>query len=137
MVAVKGLEILVKRGDGGTPQTFTTIAGLRSKSVQLNKEIVDITSVDNTTRWRELLAGASVRSLSVSGSGVLKTDAVVKNLYADAIADTFRDYQVVVTGIGTFEGPFQVTVNLAGDHGAEATYDISLESAGEIEFDAE
>lgn len=135
MAAQKGLEILVKRGNAATPEVFTALAGLRTKSVQMNKETVDVTSADDTSRWRQLLAGAGIKSFSISGSGVLKDNQVMKDMVDDSLDDTFVNYQVIIPGIGTFEGPFQATCSYAGDHNAEATYDLTLESAGDLEFD--
>jgi len=42
---------------------------------------------------------------------------------------------VIVPDFGTIEGPFQITsIEYAGSHNGEATYEISLASAGELTF---
>lgn len=73
VTAQKGRELLVKldSGDGN----FTGVAGLRSRQIALNARIVDATNADSAGGWRELLAGAGVRTASISGSGVFR-DAV-------------------------------------------------------------
>lgn len=134
MAAQKGLEVIIKKGDGGAPETFAAIAGLRTKTMTINKDLVDVTSADDTQRWRQLLTGASVRSFSISGGGVLKDDVVTKAMFAASINDTLGNYQVVIPGIGTIEGPFSVSVNIGGEHSAEATYDLALESGGNLTF---
>ncbi len=47
-----------------------TIAGLRATRISFNAEAVDVTALDSEGGWRELLAGAGVRSAAISGSGV-------------------------------------------------------------------
>ena len=46
MAAQKGSAMLLKVGNGGSPETFTTIGGLRSTGITLNDEAVDITNKD-------------------------------------------------------------------------------------------
>jgi len=49
-----------------------------------------------------------------------------------------RDWQVIVPDFGTVEGPFQVsTLEYAGQHDGEMTFDLALESAGQLSFTAE
>ena len=75
MAAQKGDLLLLKVGDGATSETFTTVAGLRSTSLTVNKETVDVTTTDSTTKFRQLLAGAGTTSITVSGACVF-TDEV-------------------------------------------------------------
>ena len=44
MAAQKGADLLMKIGDGGSPESFTTIGGMRSTSLSMNDEMVDITN---------------------------------------------------------------------------------------------
>ena len=46
MAAQKGSAMLMKVGNGGSPETFTTIGGLRSTSLTINNESVDVTNKD-------------------------------------------------------------------------------------------
>lgn len=134
MAAQNGKDLLVKidmTGDG----LFETAAGLRATRFNLNAETVDVTSLDSTGGWRELLGGAGVKTASISGSGVFKdaaTDERARQIFFDG--DT-PDFQVIVPGFGTIEGPFQITsIEYAGSHNGEATYELSLASAGALTF---
>ena len=128
LTAQKGMDFLLEKG-------ATPIGGFRGRSISLTTDTVDVTSSDDTDRWRQLLAGASVISLTVSGSGIVKDSAAQKTLVADLIAQTVDAYTVTVPGLGDFQGPFQVTSFQAqGEHSGEATYDITLESGGAITF---
>ena len=56
MAAQKGKDILLKIGDASTPPVFTTVAGVRARTLSLNAKSVDVTDSDSPG-WRELLAG--------------------------------------------------------------------------------
>jgi TP901-1 family phage major tail protein len=138
MAAQLGSALLVKVGDGGSPtETFTSLASLRTKSLNINAEQVDISTSDSTSKMRELLAGAGIISLSVAGDGVFSDSTPDATLRTEAFAQTQKNYQVIVPDFGTFEGPFMLTaLNYASEHNAEVTYDFSLESSGVISFTA-
>ena len=47
------------------------------------------------------------------------------------------NYQIVIPSFGTVQGPFQIAnLEFSGEHNGELTYDMSLESAGELAFSA-
>jgi len=134
MAAQKGKDLLLKIHDGAA---FATVAGLRSRQISFNTEPVDVTHAESAGRWRELLAGAGVKRASVSGSGVFKdaeSDALIRQSFFDG---TIRNAQIVVPDFGTIAGPFQITaLEIAAEHDREVTFDIALESAGEVSFAA-
>ena len=43
MTAQAGKDVLLKIGDGGAPESFTSIAGLRAKTLSLNARAVEVT----------------------------------------------------------------------------------------------
>ena len=134
MAAQKGSDMLIKIESGST---FAALAGLRTKTMTINAETVDVTNSDSTNKWRELLAGSGIKSISVSGSGVFKDDTTDGTVRTEMFNQTILEYQVVVPDFGTFEGEFQMSqLQFAGEHNAELTWDITLESAGEITFQA-
>lgn len=137
MVAQKGKDLLLKLDQDGTGG-FTTVAGLRSKQLSFNAQTVDITHSDSADRWRELLAGAGVRSASVTGSGLFKdaaSDTAMKDIF---FAGQIRDWQIMIPDFGMVQGAFQITsLEFAGNHDGEITFDIALESAGAVSFEAE
>ena len=45
MAAQKGSALLMKIGDGASPEAFTTIGGMRSTSMTLNDEMVAYNSI--------------------------------------------------------------------------------------------
>jgi TP901-1 family phage major tail protein len=134
MTAQKGKDLLIKIADGAS---FTTVAGLRTRRLAFNAESVDVTDAESSNRWRELLDGAGVKRASVSGQGLFKdaaTDELMRQTFFDG---TVVNYQIVIPAFGTVEGPFQITnLEFAGEHNAEVTYNMTLESAGELTFTA-
>lgn len=135
MAAQKGKDLLLKLGDG--VGGFITVAGLRSRQLAFNAEAVDVTHSESAGRWRELLAGAGVRRASLGGAGVFKdqaSDALLRQVFFDG---AIRSWQVVIPDFATLEGPFQLsTLEYRGDHAGEVTFDLSLESAGQLTFTA-
>ena len=136
MVAQNGKDLLIKidmTGDG----LFETVAGLRATRISFNAETVDVTSLESEGGWRELLSGAGVKSAAISGSGVFKdaaTDERARQIFFDGETP---DFQVIIPDFGIVEGAFQVTsIEYAGSHNGEATYEIALASAGALTFTA-
>ena len=66
MAAQRGKDLLLKLDLTGAG-AFETVAGLRATRIAFNAETVDVTNLGSAGRWRELLAGAGVRSASISG----------------------------------------------------------------------
>lgn len=132
-----GKDILLKIGDGATPENFSTVAGLRTKSISLNAETVDVTHAESEGRWRELLSGAGVRAASVAGAGVFLNDEAAENVRSIFFNGAIRNWRLILPGFGEIVGAFQlVNLDYAGDHDGEATFSLSLASAGALQFQA-
>lgn len=138
MAAQKGSDMLLKidTAPSGGP-TFTTVGGIQSKSLSIKDDLVDVSNQDSTGKWREALAGASIISMSVSGSGVSKGDTGIAAVRAAILARSIKQWQIIVPGDGTYQGLFQiVSFDRQGQHEKEVSFDIRLDSAGEITFTA-
>ncbi len=132
MPVQKGRDLLLKLD---IDNTFTTVAGLRASRIALNAQTIDITTRESAGRWRELLAGAGIRSASLTGSGLFTdaaADSAIRALFFDA---EIARWQVVLPDFGTLEGSFQLTaLEFSGDHDGAMTYELTLASAGELTF---
>lgn len=132
MPAEKGSAFLLKIGDGGSPPVFTTVAGLRTTQLSINGEAVAITNKESGG-WRELLSGAGVRSVSVSGAGVFTGSIAETRLKGNALAGTIDDYRLSFESGETLTGRFLVTrLDYAGDYNGERSYTLQLESSGAV-----
>lgn len=136
MAAQNGKDLLIKIDLTGAGQ-FETVAGLRATRISFNAESVDVTSLESQGGWRELLAGAGVKAASISGSGIFKDDATDERARQIFFDGETPQFQVIIPDFGIVEGPFQVTaIEYAGSHNGEATYELSLASAGALGFTA-
>ncbi len=132
MAMEKGSAFLLKVGNGGAPLLFTTVAGLRTTQMTVNAETVVVTN-QGSAGWRELLSGAGVRSVSLSGSGVFTGSVAEARLKANALAGQIDDYQVSFESGETVTGKFLITrLDYAGDFNGERTYTLALESSGAV-----
>ncbi|MBY6239751.1 phage major tail protein, TP901-1 family [Methylosinus sp. Sm6] len=133
MSAQKGKDLLLKLDDG--TGNFVSVAGLRTRRLSLSADSVDVTDAESAGRWRELLEGAGVKRASLAGAGIFKdadSDALIRQLFFDG---ALRGWQIVVPSFGTVSGVFQiVSLDYRGEHSAEITFDIALESAGALAF---
>jgi len=136
MAVQNGKDLLIKVDQTGNG-SFITLAGLRATRLSFNAETVDVTSLESTGGWRELLAGAGVKSAAISGSGVFRdanTDARARQIFFDA---EMPQFQVVIPSFGTVQGAFQITaIEYVGTYNGEATFDLSLASTGALTFTA-
>lgn len=134
MAVQNGKDLLIKVDMVGDGQ-FVTLAGLRATRINLNAETVDVTSLESAGGWRELLAGAGMKTATLSGSGVFRdaaTDARARQIFFDAEMPRF---QVIIPDFGVIEGKFQITaLDYAGSHNGEATFEVTLASAGQLTF---
>lgn len=136
MAAQKGRAFVLKRGDGATSEVFTTVGGMRSTSMTIAGEQVNITDKDDAG-WRKLLADAGEKTVSVSGSGVFKDTASEGLVRASAMEQTIDNYELVFEDGSKFAGGFQVaSLEFTGEHNGAREYSLSLESSGEITYTA-
>lgn len=136
MGAQKGRDLLLKIDATGSG-SYQTVAGLRSHTISFNAETVDVSHQESAGQWRELLAGAGLKSSAIRGTGIFKdaaSDAAIRSDFFDGI---IRDWQVIVPDFGTIQGPFQIgSLEFGGRHDGEVTFELALEFAGELIFTA-
>lgn len=135
-MAHSGKDLLLLEGNGADPEVFAVVGGFTSNNFSINSETVDVTT-KSSNGWRTLLNQGGISSISISGSGVVENDQAQKNLTSRVLTRQIHNYQIQVPGVGDFTGPFAVaSFSANGDHSGAETFDVSLESAGEITFTA-
>jgi TP901-1 family phage major tail protein len=134
MPAQKGRDLLLKV-DATGGGSYQTVAGLRASTLSFNAQTVDSTSHESVGAWRELLAGAGLKSAALRGQGIFKdatSDATVRSYFFNG---TIVNWQAVIPDFGIVQGLFQITaLEFAGRHDGEVTFEMSLESAGALTF---
>jgi TP901-1 family phage major tail protein len=137
MAGQKGRDVLIKIGDGGSPEAFATVAGIRAKTIALSAGLVDATTAESPGAWRELIAGAGAKKAEVSGAGVFKDAASDERMRSAYFGGQAANFRLVVPDFGTLSGPFVVAeLSYGGEHDGEATFAIRLASAGAVSFAA-
>ena len=132
MPVEKGSAFLLKVGDGATPPNFTTVAGMRTTLVSIGGQGVVVTN-KGSGGWRELLSGAGVRQVSVSGAGVFTGSAAEVRLKGSALGGVLDDYQLSFESGERLQGRFLIArLDYAGDFAGERTYTLALESSGPV-----
>ena len=136
MSAQRGKDLLIKIGDGASPETFATVVGLKATTLAFNATNVDVTNADSANEWRELLA-AGVKSATVSGSGVFKDASSDAALRAAFFNQALPNFQIVIPSFGTLTGPFKIaSLQYEGPYDGEVKISLSLASAGALTFAA-
>ena len=139
MAAGKGSSFLLKDNSTGTP---ATIGGLRSTSMTINGEAVDITSKDSNAfissgndKARDLLQGGGVRSMSITASGVFTDSSTENILRGFAFDGAIQNYDLVFSDGSKISGAFLITsYERAGEFNGEETYSVTLESSNTITY---
>ena len=139
MAAGKGSSFLLKDNSTGTP---ATVGGLRSTSMTINGEAVDITTKDSNAfissgndKARDLLQGGGVRSMTISASGVFTDSTGENNLRGAAFTGAAVNYDLVFGDGSDIKGAFIVTsYERAGEFNGEETYSVTLESSNTITY---
>jgi TP901-1 family phage major tail protein len=133
MAAQRGRDMLIKIKDA--QGTFVTVAGLRTKSLKFNAKTIDITHSESEDAWQELLPGSGIKSVEISGDGIFCDKASDEIVRTNFLAQSADIYQMVIPGFGVVEGDFLITnLNYAGNYDGEASYDLTLNSAGKTTF---
>lgn len=132
MPAEKGSAFLLKVGDGAENPVYTTVAGLRTTQLSINGDAV-VTTNKGSGGWRDLLSGAGVRSVSVSGAGVFTGSAAETRIKNSALSGVLDDYELSFESGERMQGRFLVArLDYAGDFNGERSYTLALESSGQV-----
>ncbi|CAN5193103.1 phage major tail protein, TP901-1 family [soil metagenome] len=132
MAVEKGSAFLLKVGNGASPIVYSTVAGMRTTQLSIGGETVVVTN-KGSGGWRELLSGAGVRSVSVSGAGVFTGSAAETRLKGNALAGVLDDFELSFESGERLQGRFLVNrLDYSGDFNGERSYTLALESSGQV-----
>ena len=135
-----GRALLVKIGDAATPEVFSNLCGLNSKSLTINNYSIDVTTPDCTTPEGALFTAtlAGLKNVSVSGDGFFEDSTAEARMNTVAMAaDNSVNMEIVVPDFGTYAGGFRISsLEFGGETEGGVTYSISLESNGTVTFTA-
>lgn len=130
--AMVGRKVTFTPAGGGTPLT-----GMRTKTMTMNNEPVDISS-DDDDGWRTLLGeDPALRSLDMSVEGVTKDDTLIK-LAMGTGGSLISEYEMNFPGWGKVVGDFHIgTVELGAPYNDAITFSATISSSGPLEYTPE
>ena len=132
MAAGKGSEFLFKIWDGVS--AYATVGGFTANAMTINNEVVDVTT-KGASKFRELLEGAGIQSMSLSGDGVFKDGVNEELMRSQAASNALANYEIYSANGDKWQGSFQIaSYERSGDHNDGEKFSVTLESAGDITF---
>ncbi|MBQ59101.1 MAG: phage major tail protein, TP901-1 family [Euryarchaeota archaeon] len=135
-----GRALLLKVGDGGGSEVFTSLAGLNSKTITINNSAIDVTTPDASSPAGALFASSlnGLKSVSLSADGVFLDETAEARLNTVAMqSDPAMNCQILIPDFGTYAGNFRVTsLEFGGETEGGVTFSTSLESNGAVTFTA-
>ena len=136
MAEQKGIELLLKLGNGASPEVFSTVGGCATNAIRLNEQTIDVTSKDHADRFRRLIRGG-VKTVQFTGAGRFVDDAAVGSVRTNFFGSAVANWQIVVPSFGTFEAPCILTdLEFNGEHTDAVQQSMTVESAGSVTFTA-
>lgn len=129
-----GKLMLLKLGDGGGTEIFTSIGGVKTTEFSATQTTVDTTTKDSGTYTEEM---ATFRSVTMSGSGLHKNETQQRALATWFFQATPgpKNLQLVCGNGDTFQGSFFLTeYKRTGPHDNPEEFSISLKSTGSVTF---
>lgn len=131
----KGSLMLLKIGNGGSPsESFTTIGGMRTTQLNINRQPVNDGDVESGV-WRSLMSGAGAASVRIRGAGLFADDAAQDTLLAKALNGASANYQFWFANGDRLTGAFIITAyERSGSMNDAEGFTVTLESAGAPSF---
>lgn len=131
---VLGETILVKLGDGSSPEVFTApnlINTSRGVSFNTSTESDELLDLENQSAPAQTIRRVRSVDCKIDGEGMLHSEDVAEWL-AFAQSGEIRNVQIVISGI-VVEGPFVLTsFQISGDRLKSSTCQLTLEQAGAV-----
>jgi len=127
MASNVGRKLIIKR-DG------TTIAGVRTKSVTINNEAIDVTT-DDDSGYRTLLEEPGQKQIDLSVEGLTKDDALLQSA---AEGTTLIDaYTIEFPSGATITGDFRFNnLEMGAEYNAAITFTAEIQSTGSYSYTA-
>lgn len=132
MPAFNGKDLIVKIGNGASPEVFTTIAALKTASFSNGRNTVDITNKDSAG-WRELLGTAAISSATINGSGVFTDAASQESVRAANFSGALKNLRFYYGSNDYIGGAFVITnFEMNGGFDDAQAFSFTAESSGVI-----
>lgn len=129
MASQRGRDLLLKIGDGGSPQAFHTLGAARMTAFDLLNEAVEDTAVGTT--GAATYAAAGTQNLRMTLQGLFKDSAGEALLRQAALAPAVQDYQLVFPNGDSYAAAFLVEAyRREGSHDGFEGFAVTLLRSG-------
>ncbi len=136
MPSMKGRDLLLKVGNGGTPEVFTTVGAARTLSMTIDNRAVDVTAMD-AGGLQALNAQAGLQGMQVVLQGLFKDSASEEMLRAAAFSRAVGNYELVFPNADKYAAAFVVeNYTRSGAHDGLETFTVTLRRSGGGTFTA-
>lgn len=139
IATVKGTQLLVKIGDGASPEVFTHPCLINAKrgfslEVSTNKIVVPDCDNPDDPAWQQVIK--DVLSASIDGAGKLDT-ADVSDYHDWLLSPDTKNVRIYLGTVGYWASAFHLTsFQVSGDRGALVEVTIKLDSDGAVTYTA-
>ncbi len=111
-----------------TTGVFATVAAMKTTTMTISNETVDVTSKGDLQR--ELLENCGIQSVSIKASGCISDATSYKKISYAANTGTILNCKINSNNGETFAGAFIISgFETSGEYNKEGLYSITLESA--------
>lgn len=136
MTVQKGRDLLLKIGDGGAPETFSTLGAARAVVLSIDNAPVDCTTMD-AGGLQVLSADAGIQNMQVRLSGLFKDAAAEETLRAAAFARTACNYLLQFPNGSSYTAAFVVAEYVRnGAYDGLESFSVTLRRSGNGVFTA-
>ncbi len=139
MVAKRGSDLTIKRGNAASPEVFTQVGAIQTSTLTINGNPIDVTTADDVAAgeiWRTNITG--VKDFSVSANGITKSFLPMQTIYAAFANGTVENYEIAVPNIGTWTVAMIVgDMDFPGPYDGAAEFSFTLVANGAPTFVAE
>ena len=130
MASQKGRDFLLKIGDGGTTEVFTSLGAARTNAMVVNNNPVDDTAMGDVG-VQSMAADAGVQTLQINIDGLFKDEVAEETLRAAAMNRTINNFQLAFPNGDIYQAAFIIQdYNRSGSHDGLETFSASLIRTG-------
>ena len=134
MPSQNGRDLLLKIGNGGSPEIFTTIGAARTTEVAINNQPAAMTSM-NSNGFEVLQADAGVQSLEITLQGLFKDSAAEETLRTAVFSRTANNYQLLFPNGDTYAASFVTgAYKRSGSYDGLESFSVTLLRSGSGTF---
>ncbi|MBC7148069.1 MAG: phage tail protein [Rhizobium sp.] len=137
MAQHKGRTLLIQIGDGESPEVFSNLCGLKTRSFNLSANEVDTTIPDceNPENAVQKTSEPGIVNRTFSGSGTFVSSAMSTILMGHVNDAEVFNAKVIVPGLGTYSGSWMVSdFTFEGEMEGNLQFNATFAAAGPLTF---